>query len=420
MQYGPKIVTNGLLSALDAADLNSYSPNVYPNPIDLLAWVYMGSGNQCTLSRDTTITRQYGSVPMKMIVTGNDPYTAHNTFNQNLASALSGQTWTVSIYAKASVNTTGQIFIYGADVTGSVYNSPDYAAGTLSITTSWQRFSFSYTLTNTYTRYVQFRLDGPDTGGAGINIWWDSVQVERSSAATTFNPYYYGDAVWRDFSGNANSFVINNLPTYSNNSFVLNGSTQYASITTTSGFFTYSTNNFYADVGYAWTVSAWFKFPISPTTTRNSANNGGNCSYCIVGDGGGIGGAETLALFVSGGDATTSAGSLAPYYCVVGIRGSKTQLSIGSVNTNTWNHVVITWNGSAGRGYFNGVDKGALNIGVQGMQAGYAPTIGTTAGGNQGNHTFEGSISQVLFYNRALSATESLQLYNASKARFGL
>lgn len=234
------------------------------------------------------------------------------------------------------------------------------------------------------------------------------------------NPYSYAGAgtTWYDTSGAVNDFISVNSPTYSSNEFILNGSTQYFYISAASGFFISSTNNFYADVGYAWSISVWFKFPVSPTTVRNSTVNAGNCSYSMIGNAGGIGGAETLSLFVSGGDSSTSAGSLAPYYCVVGVRGSKTQLSAGSVNTNTWNHVVVTWNGSAGRGYFNGVDKGALNIGANGIQvSGY--TVGATAGGAS-SHVFEGSLSQVFVYNRAISAAEVLQNYNATKGRFGL
>jgi hypothetical protein len=234
------------------------------------------------------------------------------------------------------------------------------------------------------------------------------------------NPYSYAVAgtTWYDTSGAVNDFTLVNSPIFSANQFILNGSTQYFSINAASGFFISSTNNFYADVGYAWTICVWFKFPVSPTTVRNSTVNGGNCSYSMIGNAGGIGGAETLSLFVSGGDSSTSAGGLAPYFCVVGVRGSKTQLSAGSVNTNTWNHVIVTWNGSAGRGYFNGVDKGALNIGANGMQvSGY--TIGATAGGAS-SHVFEGSLSQVFVYNRALSSTEALQNYNATKGQFGL
>ena len=250
----------------------------------------------------------------------------------------------------------------------------------------------------------------------GPNLIEDGLILSLDSADK--NSYSGSGSSWIDTSNNANTFTLANSPTYSNNIFTFNGSTQYAYISTASGFFNASGNSFYADVGYAWSISVWFKFPISPTTVRNSTINGGNCSYSMIGNAGGIGGAETLSLFVSGGDATTSAGGLSPYYCVVGVRGSKTQLSIGSVNTNTWNNVVVTWNGSAGRGYFNGVDKGALNIGANGIQiSGY--TVAATAGGAS-SHVFEGDISNVLVYNRALSEIEILQNYNALKTRFGL
>ena len=207
---GPQIVRTGLILDLDAGYMRSYSPNVYPNPTDLLATQYMGNEIQsCTVSRDTTITRQYGSIPMKMVITGNDAYAGrYGYLAANLASALSGQTWTISVWAKASVATDGQLFIFGADTNGAWSVTPDYSAGTIAITTSWQRFSFSYTFTNANTRYIQFRLDGTNTGGSGITIWWDLLQVERASSATTFNPYYFGNAVWKDVSSNNYSGTI--------------------------------------------------------------------------------------------------------------------------------------------------------------------------------------------------------------------
>ena len=416
---GPVITKSGLVLDLDTSYMRSYSPNVMPNPTDVFAWAGQAAANAATLSRDTSMTRQYGSIPMKMAVTGTDPYT--NTINYgpsasstwNLAPAANGQTWTISVYVKASVSTTGELFLMPADSNGVAITS---ASGTVTITTSWTRVSFTYTISSATCAFIQGRLDGTPTGGSGINIWWDGLQVERASSATNFNPYYIGNTIWRDVSGLDNSFTLNNNPTYSNNLFTLNGTTQFFSISAGSGFFISSTNNFYADVGYAWTISVWFKFPVSPTSLRDVTINSGNCSYCLVGNSGGIGGAETLSLFVSG-ISGTSAG-FHPYYCVVGVRGSKTQLSVGSVNTNTWNNAVVTWNGSAGRGYFNGVDVGALNIGANGMQInGY--TIGTTAGGASA-HLFEGNISLARVYNRALTAIEVSQNYEATKTRFGL
>jgi len=233
------------------------------------------------------------------------------------------------------------------------------------------------------------------------------------------NPYSYAGAgtTWYDVSGVFNNFTSDNSPTYSANEFILNGTTQYFYLSAASGFFISSTNNFYADVGYAWSVSVWFKFPASPTSLRDVTINGGNCSYCMFGNSGGIAGGETFSLFVSGISGTPA--GLHPYYCMVGLRGAKTQLSIDPVNTNVWNNVVVTWNGSAGRGYFNGVDRGALNNNVGAGPQVYRYTIGSTAGGDSG-HLFEGSISQTFVYNRAISAAEVLQNYNATKGRFGL
>ena len=71
---GPQIVRSGLVLDLDASYMRSYSPNVLPNPTDIFAWCGAVYANNCTLSRDTTITRQYSSIPLKMVISGNDPY----------------------------------------------------------------------------------------------------------------------------------------------------------------------------------------------------------------------------------------------------------------------------------------------------------------------------------------------------------
>jgi hypothetical protein len=234
---GPQIVRSGLVLDLDASYMRSYSPNVYPNPTDLLGWTYMQAGASCTLSRDTTMTRQYGSIPMKMTITGNDPYTSHNSGVYNLAPAASGQTWTVSVWAKASVPTDGQIFIFGTDANGNIFVINDYSGGgTFNITTSWQRFSLTYTFTKAATNFIQIRLDGTNSGGSGINIWWDGLQVERASSATTFNPYYFGTTTWRDTSGNGYLSTLTNGPVFDNSNkgnIVFDGTNDYSTFTPT-------------------------------------------------------------------------------------------------------------------------------------------------------------------------------------------
>ena len=208
---GPQIVRSGLVLGLDASNMRSYSPNVMPNPTNIFAWSGTGNNN-CTLSGDTTITRQYGSIPLKMVMTGTDPYTAtYGSSINNLAPAASGQTWTLSFYAKSSETVTGNCYIFGANSSGAYIEAPSTS---FTVTTSWQRFTFTTTLGNASTAFIQMRFGG-SSGQVGKTIWWDGVQLERASSATTFNPYYFGNTAWRDFSGNGYHFTLDNSGAYS-------------------------------------------------------------------------------------------------------------------------------------------------------------------------------------------------------------
>jgi hypothetical protein len=156
------------------------SVNVIPSPLDIFSWCGTAGGYNSTLSRDSsTGLSPAGGIPFKMAVTGNDPYT--NTYNNqywNLATAAIGQTWRATAYVKASSATVGGFFIFGADANGTYFEAPNSVD---IITTSWSQISFSYTFINASTTRVQIRLDGPDSGGTGINIWWDQLQLYRIS-----------------------------------------------------------------------------------------------------------------------------------------------------------------------------------------------------------------------------------------------
>ena len=209
---GPQIVRTGLILDLDASYMRSYSPNVLPKPTDIFDWCQNAGFNACTVSRDRSMTRQYGSIPLKMVVSGNDPYIAtYSSPTYNLATAATGQTWTVSVYVKASVATTGELFIFGADIDGYYGGVGTYgSSGAITITTSWTRVSFTTTMSGVNVAFIQVRLDGPNSGGAGQTIWWDGLQVERASAATSFNPYYFGNTTWKDVSSNGNDSALVN------------------------------------------------------------------------------------------------------------------------------------------------------------------------------------------------------------------
>jgi hypothetical protein len=88
--------------------------------------------------------------------------------------------------------------------------------------------------------------------------------------------------------------------------------------------------------------------------------------------------------------------------------------SSGSVKLNKWYHFAITYDGSNTKFYFDGSYDSVSGMGISTANAplyvGY-PVYG-------GNGHMNGNVSQVLLYNRALSATEILQNYNATKGRY--
>jgi hypothetical protein len=141
--------------------------------------------NAASTSRDSsTAFSPVAGVPLRMNVTGNDPYlTTYNSNQWNVADARQGDTWTLSVYAKADRSTSGQLFIFEANESGVITQAP---ATTIQLGTDWQRYSFTYTFTDPSTRSIQVRLDGPHSGGTGAAIWWDGLQVERANQASHF------------------------------------------------------------------------------------------------------------------------------------------------------------------------------------------------------------------------------------------
>jgi hypothetical protein len=104
-------------------------------------------------------------------------------------------------------------------------------------------------------------------------------------------------------------------------------------------------------------------------------------------------------------------------------RSLKGVVSQGNVNlstpwaVNAWNHVMIVYNGSTIKIYLNGVEVSSENASGNITHTNSNVNIG---GEPNQNYFFNGRIASSQIYNRALSAQEVLQNYNATKSRFGL
>lgn len=86
-----------------------------------------------------------------------------------------------------------------------------------------------------------------------------------------------------------------------------------------------------------------------------------------------------------------------------------------SAATNIWAHLAVTQSTSGWKIYLNGtLDNSGGNQITAAQGSGY---IG---GSFQDTEKFTGRISQVIFYNRELSAIEVKQNYSVSKKRYGL
>lgn len=93
-----------------------------------------------------------------------------------------------------------------------------------------------------------------------------------------------------------------------------------------------------------------------------------------------------------------------------------------ALSFNTWYHIGWTYDGSTFIGYINGASIGTTTLGRSRNGSAIHYTIGATASNqNMGTGTYwKGMFSNFSVYNRNLSALEVLQMYNATKKRYGL
>ena len=89
-----------------------------------------------------------------------------------------------------------------------------------------------------------------------------------------------------------------------------------------------------------------------------------------------------------------------------------------SVNTGDWCYVVLTYDGTTAKSYVNGSPD--VSAAKSWPYTAYGVgEIGQCANRNSWEQ-YNGSVGQVVVYNRVLSDAEVLQNFNATKSRYGL
>ena len=208
--------------------------------------------------------------------------------------------------------------------------------------------------------------------------------------ASNASSYPGSGTSWFDLSGNSNTGTLTNGPTFNSangGSIVFDGSNDYVSSFPTQ----------ISGVGSK-TVSAWIK--INKTSRVGLAG---------IRDGG----SQTGWVFTVN---RTTYGNLTYFHT----GGSTLEVAAGII-TNTWYNVCVTYNLTSTTAilYLNGVQIGSPSTSFTAI----TPSSFKGVVGNEDSafsDLFSGNIAQTLIYDRALSASEVLQNYNVTRAKFGL
>jgi hypothetical protein len=392
--YSPKIVTDGLVLALDAANTNSFrgepTTNLLSQPTNISNW----SKQQTTVDATPSFFREIDGnlIPFYKVTSTviTDPFIILTTAVGN----ISNRTFTYSVYLctdPGQPTTSIQLFTYG--------NVPSFEGSSVT--------SATVTITSEPTRYKL-----TSTYGAGFNstslanrvdlnqatlgyLYVGGAQLEEKAYETRFVAGTRGTTVatgggWVDRSGNSNHGELVNGPTYNSSnlgSISFDGSNDRV-ITSTVALYE---NNM--------TWEGW--------ANRESSVNDYN-------------------MFM---------GQFLPYFAFRSnnefhfsnsISGTQRNLySTGiTVQNNIWYHLAFTteYDGTNTlmKIYVNGIfNNSASFLGNQSTPGSFNLTVGD--GRNTSTwYPFDGKVSNVKVYNRTLTAAEVLQNYNATKGRFGL
>ena len=244
MFTGPNIITDGLVLALDAANIKSFkgepTTNLVTDPLNITS----GFGSGAGVTRATGTLLNFTGQNNAGTITGNG--TASWVAYVGNIGATTGNKYTTTWYLKAGTKTSVDLNWGGAHngnrtnftinlLTGAVTNLTLASGETYSVESSnngFYKISYSSTLTGA-NYYPQISI----TTSVGYLIF-GGIQIEQKPYATPFVNGTRGTTVatgggWADRSGNSNHGELVNGPTYSSDdggSIVFDGVDDYVSI----------------------------------------------------------------------------------------------------------------------------------------------------------------------------------------------
>ena len=419
--YSPRVVTSGLVLYLDATNTKSLadvpSQNLFTYSQDITTW----SKLRATVSGTTSVTTAPdGTYTAQKLVEDTTTGVTH-FFAKTPTISGTGSIYTVSMYAKAAERTWFAIQIAGEDpnymtayfdLTNGLLGS--VATGiTATMSNSgngWYRCSItrlkqgtaSSTIGGAFcisTSNLGFSYNGDGT--SGIYLW--GAQLELGSVATTYIPTTSAVAsrvpTWTDLSRGGNNGTLVNNPTYNYSNgggIILTNASGASGSNVTQRVIVSNSSSLQFTTGMSADIWFYVNGSTQPSTLPRLMEK--NDFYILI--------FQSLPSSLS--------------FNVASVAGGRSISAVNSPITNTTRiNATTTYDGQLSKIYINGVLNNTTDFG---SISPISPTsTDLSIGDNFGwNRTFNGTIYSTKLYNRALSAAEVLQNFNATKTRFGL
>ena len=217
--------------------------------------------------------------------------------------------------------------------------------------------------------------------------------------AANLKSYPGSGTTWNDLSGNNNNAPMVNTPTYSN---LKNGAFTFDGVGT--NYFNLYSKASLVNVN-AGTVGGWVRFADLNTTSNNNVflSYGGNAygGGFLLQSAGLNGSNYRLEFTIWGGS-------------IIGYPEPALNLADSSQYQNQDIYMIGTWTTSEVKLYINGVIRATVSTNAA------LPSRSTLRISSEGNRArgVNGNVYNCSIYNRALSAQEILQNYNATKGRY--
>lgn len=365
LAHSPKIVSDGLLAYLDAAN-----PKSYPG-------IHNTNNVSSELVTDSNLLVKDDALVSTVLRTSTE------NISVSLCSVTVGKKYIVEVHISANRGTTGG----GLRIAGSGGN----VSPTLTVFAKYVGIvyrSFTALATGTLT------ISGDNTGTdfdvdyASVKEWYDTSDVIHGQ--------------WYDLSGNKNHGTLVNGVAIEDGTCVLLDYDELSNDATNDYVSLPSALN---KITVPWTMSCWFNMSSVGYDTAT----------------------KTLGLMGGAGTSATGSGKLLGITSTKRLwgilyngTGNQTQqFGTTVMNLDTWYNGCYTFDGTTVKLYLNAVKEAEASV------TGYTPDAGAstqvfTVGLNRIYYHFGGKISAVKVYNKALSESEVLQNFNALKGRYGL